>query len=662
MGQMSTPGTSTESAPSGLSPDAPLVTLPGVGPTTSRRLAAVGLCTARDLVHWFPRRYRSLREVEAPAHADLGELVRIQGAVHNVSSAWLPGRRSMVTVTFAAADGSLFAARFFNQPWLKKNYPPGQRRTVEGRLAHKSSRWLIEAPKVLPVGSAPSGEVQLRYPEVEGVSTARQQQWIAHCLDRLDWARCAFEPLPPGLDDHDGDARELLLAMHRPADVEAHERARLHFAVREAMHLFRAVDRARRARAARPAQAFAIDAALEQRIRDRIPLRLTPDQDAAVRSLWRQLAGPSAMGVLLQGDVGTGKTAVAVAAALAVLAGGGRVAFLAPTELLAEQHHATVARWLAGSEVRVVLLTATTRRAVGKELAAELEAPGALFVFGTHALFSSGVDLPRLGLAIVDEQHRFGVDQRMKLVHKGDNPHVLVMTATPIPRTLALSLFGDLDIVALHDKPPGHRTVPAVWVQTEKWARALQSIARSVRRGGRVFVVCPAVGEDGEKGGVVKLHESLSERFRCGLVHGRMKPADRRAVVTSFRDGAIDVLVGTTVLEVGVDVPEATLMVVVKADRFGIATLHQLRGRTGRGRRRGLCLLCGPKTERIAAVCSTTDGFELAEKDLAIRGSGELLGTAQSGFVDLRALDPGQDLELLLRVREAVRRDGDQHA
>jgi len=640
-----------------LDPGAALGELPGIGPTTSRRLAAAGLHTALDLVQWFPRRYRELREVEAPAEEHIGELVRIRGAVHNASLAWLPGRRAMVTVTFAAADGSLFAARFFNQPWLRKNYPAGQQRCVEGRLQRKASRWLLEAPSVLPRDASPSGEVQLRYREVEGISVARLQGWISDCLDRLEWNRCEFEPLPQGLDDHDGSARDLLLAMHRPVRVEQHERARLHFAVREAVELFREVEQARRARAARPAQCFAVDDALAERIRRRIPLSLTADQDAAVRSLWRRLAGPSAMGVLLQGDVGTGKTAVAVAVALAVLARGGRVAFLAPTELLAEQHHSTVSRWLAGADVRVELLTATTRKNVADELSDRADAPGSTFVFGTHALISSGVRLPRLGLVIVDEQHRFGVGQRTALVRKGDNPHVLVMTATPIPRTLTLSLFGDLDVAALHGKPPGHRAVPAVHVATQKWQRALQSIARSVRRGGRVFVVCPAVGADGEKGGVVTLHASLSRQFRCGLVHGRMPSRERQQVVDSFRDGALDVLVGTTVLEVGVDVPGATLMVVVQADRFGIATLHQLRGRVGRGRRRGLCLLCGPRTPRVAAVCATTDGFELAERDLAIRGSGELLGAAQSGFVDLRALDPSQDLELLLRVREAVRQD-----
>jgi ATP-dependent DNA helicase RecG len=634
-----------------LDPAAPLSVLAGIGPGTQRRLAAAGLRTVQDLIAWVPRRYRALRELDAPAEAAIGELVRLAGEVTACRSAWLPGRRSLVTVTFRCAAGGSFDVPFFNQPWLKKAYPVGQRRLVEGTLQQQGRRFVVHGARVLPVGAAPVGEVQLRYPEVDGISMARLQQWIAACLDRVDWARLVLPPLPRGLEAHDGAAAELFVAMHRPVDVAAHEHARRHFAVREAVDLFAAVERARRARARRPAVAFPVDAALATRILARIPLQLTADQRAAVQALWQRLAGPAAMGVLLQGDVGTGKTAVAIAAALAVVARGGTVAFLAPTELLAEQHAAGVARWLAGSEVRVVLCTASQRDV-------DLGTPGPLLVFGTHALLVGGLELPRLSLVVVDEQHRFGVAQRMALVHKGDNPHVLVMTATPIPRTQALVLFGDLDVVALRQRPPGRRAVRACQLPAERWPRAVRSIARAVRRGGRVFVVCPAVGEAGEKGGVVRVHAALAAQFRCGLVHGRQKSAERQAVLAAFRDGDLDVLVGTTVLEVGVDVPDATLMVVVAAHRFGIATLHQLRGRVGRGRRRGVAILCGPRTERVAAVCGTTDGFALAEQDLAIRGSGELLGTAQSGFADLRALDPVDDLDLLLEVRQAVQAAG----
>jgi len=630
-----------------LDPARPLRGLPGIGPVSAERLATAGLVTVLDLVQFFPRRCRAVRELAAPDESAVGELVRLRGTLRTVRRAFLPGRRSMVTLEFEAEGGLVFAASFFNQPWLAKNQQVGEVRCVEGVLARQGRRFVLQGAKVLPRGFVPSGDVQLRYPEIEGVAAARLLQWLGFVLTHVDWSRVRQLELPPALAEFAQAPAELLLAMHRPESVAVHERARRHFAVREAVGVFAQVERAAAARRQRAARAFPVDAVLRERIEARIPLSWTDDQRAAIEALWERLAGPAAMGVLLQGDVGTGKTAVAIAAALAVLARGAVVVFLAPTELLAEQHHATVGKWLAQSGVPVVLHTAGSKQA-------NWPASGPLLVFGTHALLQAELAVPRLGLVVVDEQHRFGVQQRMALVQKGDNPHVLVMTATPIPRTLALVLFGDLDVVTLHQRPPGRRPVRAFHVPTERWARAVRWIARAVVRGGKVFVVCPAVGEDGEKGGVMRVLATLQERFRCGFVHGRLAPAERQQVLGGFRAGLVDVLVGTTVLEVGVDVPDAVLMVVVAADRFGIATLHQLRGRVGRGARRGVCLLCGPRTARVDAVCRSTDGFALAEADLALRGSGELLGTAQSGSGDLRALDPVEDLDLLLRVRQAV--------
>lgn len=630
-----------------IDPARPLRGLPGIGPVSAQRLAATGLVTVLDLVQFFPRRCRAVRELAAPDESAIGELVRIGGTLRAVRRAFLPGRRSMVTLEFEASDGGVFAASFFNQPWLAKNQQVGEVRRVEGVLAQQGRRFVLQGAKVLSRAAVPTGDVQLRYPEIEGVAAARLQQWLGFVLAHLDWSRVPHRALPQGLEEFAQAPTELLLAMHRPESVAVFERARAHFAVREAVVVFASVERAVRARRQRPACTFPVDRALAARIEARIPLPWTDDQRAAIDAIWRRLAGPAAMGVLLQGDVGTGKTAVAIAAALAVLAKAAVVAFLAPTELLAEQHHGTVSAWLRGSGVQVLLHTAGTKQA-------NWPASGPVLVFGTHALLTGELALPRLGLVVVDEQHRFGVQQRMALVQKGDNPHVLVMTATPIPRTLALVLFGDLDVLTLTQRPPGRRPVRAFHLPTDRWARAVRSIERAVARGGKVFVVCPAVGEDGEKGGVMRVLASLQERCRCGFVHGRLPAEKRQQVLGSFRAGLVDVLVGTTVLEVGVDVPDATLMVVVAADRFGIATLHQLRGRVGRGARRGLCLLCGPRTARVDAVCRSTDGFALAEADLALRGSGELLGTAQSGAGDLRALDPVEDLELLLRVRKAV--------
>lgn len=637
-----------------LAPTGALTELPGIGPRTAARLHERGIANLLDLLWFFPRRYRELDELSAPAEGALGRLVRLRGTVRGARLVWLPGRRAMVTVEFAASEGTPFQTSFFNQPWQRKNFPVGRECLLEGVLAHKGKSYRLEQQRVVSAEGA-FGAVQLRYPEVEGVASRRLVEWIATVLQRLDWGRLKMPPLPPGLGDFDRPPRELFESMHRPATVELHESARTHFALREAVALFEAVERARSRRLSRPAKAFPVAADLGRRIRRCLPFRLTGDQEAALSSLWQALSGASPMGVLLQGDVGTGKTAVAVAAALAVLAHGGQVAFLAPTELLAEQHYANIKGWLHDQGVAVELLTASLKAGERAALAARLAAGGPHLVFGTHALLSSSTEFARLELVIIDEQHRFGVDQRMQLVHKGRDPHVLVMTATPIPRTMALTMFGDLDALVLRQRPPGGRLAPAVFVDAQNWARVVRSIRRAVGRGGRVYVVCPAIGEDDSKTGAVRVHAALAQGLRAGLVHGRMATTERQEVLRAFREGTCDVLVGTTVLEVGLDVPEAVLMVVVAAERFGLATLHQLRGRVGRGQRRGLCILCGANNERVTALTETADGFEIAEADLRLRGSGELLGRQQSGFAELRALDLTEDQELLMRARRAVR-------
>ncbi len=466
------------------------------------------------------------------------------------------------------------------------------------------------------------------------------------------WPRPA---LPPGFAADVASYADAVRAMHAPQDLAEHERARRHFAVLEALRVFRAVEAARRRRVATRAPVLRFTPELEARLAARIPFAWTADQAAAVQTLRVALAQPLPMGLLLQGDVGTGKTAVALFAALAAIASGLQVAFLAPTELLAEQHFAKVEQWLAGSRVRVGLFTGSATKRDRAAAAAELASGAVQLVFGTHALLSPSTQFARLGLVVIDEQHRFGVEQRQTLVRKGVHPHLLVLSATPIPRTLTLALFGDLDVAVLRDRPAGVRPALARHVPGKAaWPRVRRLIERRVRRGRGTFVVCPRVGEDGEKGGAVATWQALAKVFPCGLVHGRLPAAQRHAVVQQFREGAFPVLVGTTVLEVGVDVPHATLMVIVGADRFGLATLHQLRGRVGRAGRRGLCVLLGEANERTHALCKTTDGFALAELDLALRGSGEILGLRQSGSGELRALDPVQDLELLLRARQAV--------
>ncbi|MCA8943323.1 MAG: DEAD/DEAH box helicase [Planctomycetes bacterium] len=639
----------------GIDPDAATTVLDGVGPKVAARLAAVGVRTIAQLLLYFPRRHVEYGDVECPSDDLLGRSVRITGSVTRVRTGWLPGRRSIVSVTFSTADGTSFRISFFNQPYLAKSYRVGVQRRVEGRLDKSGATFVLENARVLPEGAAPPGPLVMHYRDVEGVSESRLRTLIRQALERTDFSRPIVPALPPRLGGAIRAPAEAIRAMHVPRDAAEHERARAWFALLEAVELFRGLEAARRRRIRQRGPQIPVGDDHAERMREVLPFDWTDDQAHAVSFLHRSLAEGPPFGILLHGDVGTGKTAVALDAAVATVEAGYQVALLAPTELLAEQHAASLGGWLDRSGLQLDLLVGGLPANERVEVATRIADGRARFVVGTHALLSEQTEFARLGLVIIDEQHRFGVDQRARLVAKGRAPHVLVMTATPIPRTLALTLFGDLDAVALRDRPPGRRMSPAVFVPRERWSRVLRSIERTLRRGGRVYVVCPKVGQKGEKGGAVHVHRELSRRFACALVHGRQRAEERQRAIAAFRDGTVSVLVGTTVLEVGVDVPAATLMVVTSAERFGMATLHQLRGRVGRGVRRGLCILTGHANARTAAVCRSLDGFSLAEEDLRLRGAGELLGVRQSGALDFRALDPIADFELLERARRAVR-------
>ncbi len=642
--------------------DAPLARLRGVGPTTAAALSAAGLHTVLDLLSFFPTRHRDVETTVALRDDLVGRVVRFDCEVLGTSRRFLPGRRSLVTVRVAAADGGLAEVAYFNQPYLKNAFVTGARRVAEGTLRKQGRRYVLSPGRLTDPARANVGPVVLRYAPIEGVSEARLRGLLRQALTHADLRTGAVESLPAGLEADVMPWAEAVLAMHQPVSSEQHERARRGFALREAVRVFAVIEQARRRRARATAPPVRFSAELEARLQARIALTWTADQAAALLQVRAALSAATPMGLLLQGDVGTGKTAVAVWGALAAIASGLQVAFLAPTELLAEQHFAKVGQWLEGSRVGVALLTGSLGRKERAAADAMVAGGQAQLVFGTHALLSASTRFARLGLVIIDEQHRFGVEQRQALVRKGEHPHLLVLTATPIPRTLTLALFGDLDVAVLRQRPQRTPPAPARHARGKaSLARALHAIARRVARGQGTFVVCPTIGEEDEKHGAIAMHAALSRRFACGLVHGRMQVADRHAAVRRFRAGEFAVLVGTTVLEVGLDVPRATLMVIVEAERFGLATLHQLRGRVGRGSKRGLCVLLGAESQRTRALCRTTDGFEIAELDLALRGSGELLGLRQSGPGELRALDPVADLEMLLRVRQAVQGVGAVH-
>ncbi len=642
----------------GFLPSQPTTRLQGVGPKLAATLSAAGIDNIGDLLRFFPRRLETVLELEGPEEGAIDRLVRLHARVDSSRLIWLPGRRNMLRVDFFAASGEPFQAAFFNQPYLRKQLEPGEERILEGQLDRRGETWNLKAPRIMPKAYEAKGPCRLRYPEVPGISELRLRGLIRQALGACDLVQVLAASLPASLLDEFGPDEAALLAMHEPQSVEAHEAARRRFAILEAVELFRRVEKIVRARAQVLAPELRMDLAdSEARLTRCLPFTLTKQQAAAVRSLRRSLQGPAAMAVLLQGDVGSGKTAVALAAALDVISSGHQVALLAPTELLAEQHFACLQDWLAGEDIRVELLCGSLQTSERERVAKDLSIGKIQLVLGTHALISESTEFDKLGLVIIDEQHRFGVAQRTALIKKGSNPHLLVMTATPIPRTLALTIFGDMQPLYLEGLPPGRRPVQSIFLDRKAWPRILRSIRACLRRGAQVYLVCPKIGEEGEKGGAVRMQQELAKHLDARLVHGRMPARERQEVTAAFRRGDFGVLVGTTVLEVGIDVPNAQLMIIIGADRFGLATLHQLRGRIGRGKLRGLCILSGEETQRSRAICATRDGFALAEEDLRIRGAGELLGRAQSGALDFRALDPIEDMELLQRARQAVREE-----
>jgi ATP-dependent DNA helicase RecG len=450
---------------------------------------------------------------------------------------------------------------------------------------------------------------------------------------------------------------DALVALHRPRSEEEGEEGRRRLAFDELLVLQVGLARARAGREAAVAPALGEPGELVRRYQELLPFTLTPDQERAIEEIDTDLARAAPMQRLLQGDVGSGKTVVALYALLRAVEAGQRGALMAPTETLAEQHFLTVEPLCAQLGVSVVLLTGSVKS----------EVEGAQIVVGTHALIQEGVVLERLAVAVVDEQHRFGVEQRRALV-EGRTPHVLHMTATPIPRTLALTVYGDLHVTEIAKPPASRKPIVTSWVTAERSSEAYKRLRKHLDAGRQAYVVCPLIEESetsqarAAEGEAERLQRAELKGYRVGLLHGRLRPADRRELMSRFKAGELDVLVATTVIEVGVDVANATIMIVQEADRFGLAQLHQLRGRVGRGAEQSYCLLVSRQREeltdiaqeRLQALVDSTDGFELAEKDLELRGEGQLMGTRQAGISEFRFTKLRADRPLLERARAAA--------
>jgi ATP-dependent DNA helicase RecG len=637
------------------------------GAKAERAAEALGLRTVGDLLEHLPRDRRESRSI---AELAVGESATVAVEVRAIGSRSVRRRNMRPLVEATVFDGTgTMKATFFNQPWLVKRYPPGSRVVLHGRYQTRN-RFAVQAHA--PTTETTTTGAVAHYPASEGLSST---QILALVQEHAGTISEVLDPLPARIRSGEGlpDRAGALRAAHFPVQDEDQEVCRQRIAFDELMLTQLALLRRRRTRRAADA-APVLDREPELTARwlsTSLPFELTDDQRRAVETIDDDLAEPRPMQRLLMGEVGSGKTVVALYALLRAVEHDLQAAMMAPTETLAEQHFATIQRLMPGEMIRVGLLTGSTPGRRRAELLSKLASGELSLIVGTHALIEDAVKFSALGVVVVDEQHRFGVRQRSALDSQGSaasRAHVLHMTATPIPRTLALAGYGDLDITILRELPVGRQPVQTFVCSTERErARAYDRIRSELRSGRQAFVVCPLVEESdalqarAATAEFDRLRSDELQDFNVVLLHGQQRPAAKQAAMTQFASGAADVLVATSVIEVGIDVPNATVMLVEDAERYGISQLHQLRGRIGRGPHPSLCLLFGSKdSPRLRALATHADGFKLAEIDLELRGEGELVGTRQHGLAPFKIAELPRDADLLERAREYARRLDDE--
>jgi len=649
-------------------PRAPLAELPGVGPQRAKLLAKLDLVTIEDaLLRHLPLRHEDRSQILPVGRVTVGEARTCVGTIAGISPPPRGRRRMPLVVTIRDASGFLNCA-WFNQAYLTRVFKRGQRLVVHGKVqpyGRGPLQMLVKDYELVEDGPDEplhAGRLVPVYPLTEGLS----QRPFRRLMKRLSdgWAARIEDPLPERVRAE----RQLvalpqaIAAAHFPqSDAEhAAARRRLVFDDFFMLEVGLAIRRQREGR--RRGLAMNPGGALVRRLRASLPYALTGAQERVWSEIRTDMAAPYPMSRLLQGDVGSGKTVVAALAALTAIEAGYQAALMAPTEILAEQHFLTLGRLLEPLGVRVALLTSAVKGKARQEAAAAAESGLAGCVIGTHALVEGAVTFKRLGLAVIDEQHRFGVAHRAALRGKGESPDVLVMTATPIPRTLALTLYGDLDVSVLDELPPGRRPVVTVARGGSKRREIYDFLRAQIADGRQIYVVCPLVeeSEDSDLRAATEMADRLQRDVfadrRVGLLHGRLGFADKERVMREFKEGAVHVLVSTTVIEVGIDVPNASVMLIEHAERFGLSQLHQLRGRVGRGPWKSYCILLTAASSeearrRIEAMTATNDGFRIAEADLELRGPGDFFGTRQSGLPEFRVADLLRDGAMLEEAR-----------
>jgi ATP-dependent DNA helicase RecG len=657
----------------------PVTRLNGVGPRKAEALEQVGILTVLDLLQHYPRRYLDRTAQVEISQLRVNEEALVLARVKRVQSRRTRAGRALVEVDIGDGSGFLRCS-FFNQAWRAKQLKEGTEAAFFGKLDIYKGRRQMTNPVVDLVGDR-TGRIVPLYPQSEkaGLTTWELGDWVAEALGR---AGDLVDPLPDRWRDELDvvDRTWAMRQIHAPESMGAAMAARKRLALDELLRLqMILVMRKRAIERESKGIRHKVEGELLARFEASLPFPLTKAQERAIAAIAVDLAGPHPMHRLLQGDVGAGKTLVAVSSMLMAVQGGYQAALMAPTEVLAEQHALGVRDLLKGlkvpaeegslfaeRELRVELLTNRTTPSQRTKLATALADGAVDILIGTHALLTEGVAFRSLGVVVIDEQHRFGVEQRAALRGKGDDPDVLVMTATPIPRTAAMTVYGDLDVTVLDELPPGRTPIRTAWARGElEEAAAWQRVRAEVEAGRQAYVVCPLVEESERvqaRSATEEFERLQAEELRglrVGLLHGQMPAAKKEEAMELFRRRDIDVLVATTVIEVGVDVPNATVMVIEDADRFGIAQLHQLRGRVGRGGAESWCYLLGggntpDSEERLTALVESTDGFHLAEVDLELRGEGTILGTRQKGKSDLKLASLRRDKELVKTARDVA--------
>lgn len=639
----------------------PVTMVKGVSALKQTELHAFGIFTVADLLDYFPFRYEDFHLRRLSDVKD-GDKVTVEGRIMSQPVLQRYGRKSRLTCRVLVEEW-LITATWFNRPYLREQLEQGRDIVLTGKWDQRRMQLTVSTSEFPDKGTSRIDTLQPVYSVGGKITQAWMRKTIAQALQQFGEAMT--EPLPPEMLRRYRlmPRKQAVRAMHVPHDVEEGKQARRRLVYEELLlfqlklHAFRALTRERS-----DGVAFMVDNATVRQFTRSLPFELTDGQKQAITDILHDMRQPSCMNRLLQGDVGSGKTVVAATALYAAVRAGYQGALMVPTEILAEQHMRSLTKLFEPHGIEVGLLTGSLTERKRRDVLAALQMGMIDILVGTHALIQEDVHYRKLGLVITDEQHRFGVNQRSILRRKGWNPDVLTMTATPIPRTLAITVFGDLDVSSIRERPAGRKPIKTYWVKHDMLDRVLGFIRREAEAGHQAYVICPLI-EESDKLDVqnaIDVHVQMQQAFPdlpVGLLHGRMTPAEKDEAMRSFSAGETKVLVSTTVIEVGVDVPNATLMIVMDAERFGLSQLHQLRGRVGRGGHQSYCvLIADPKSEvgqeRMRIMTETEDGFELSQRDLELRGPGDFFGTKQSGLPEFKLADMSNDYAVLEQARD----------